>query len=165
MVGKMLRNLKSGQKSGQQSIVMIYYQGQITLTKEDFAFGVIDPENPLSRAITGRILEDNLARSYGAHLIFLDLQQGAMNLQDRDVWPRAPHLGIAVSNWKGQEAQPDDARMSSVLQQVFPQTKIVRELAKKMDDRYVQTARRFPGQIETVDLLKNVYDLRIGVLE
>lgn len=164
LVGKMLRNLK-GSKGNPQSIVMIYFQGQITLTKDDFAFGALNPENPLARAITGRILEENLTRSYGAHLIFLDLQQEEGGLNERDVWPKAPHLGIAVSNWKGPGPQPDEIRMSSVFEKVFPQTKDVRELAEKMDQRYVMARKQFPNEFETVEDLKNLYGVRIGVLD
>ena len=41
-----------------------------------------------------------------------------MNLQDHDVWPKAPHLGISVKNWKGDGEQPED--VSSVFEQAFP---------------------------------------------
>lgn len=165
MVGKMLRNLRGGSKSGYQSLVMIYYQGQITMIKDDFAFGVVDSANPQSRLITGRILEENLTRSYGAHVILLDLQQAALNLQDTDIWPKAPHLGIAVWNWKGDSDQPDNPHMSAVFAQVMPRTKIVRELAEKMDERYVQAEKLYPGKVERVELLKPVYNVRIGSLE
>ena len=166
LVGKMLSKLKGGGlRSGPQSIVMIYFQGQITLTKDDFAFGTLDAQHPLTRAITGRILEDNLTRGYGAHLIFLDLQQHTETLQERDVWPKAPHLGIAVSNWRGEGEQPDDSRLITVLEQTLPQSKVVRELAEKIDQRYLLARKQFPDQIETVDLLKNLSDVRIGVVE
>jgi len=164
LVGKMLRNLK-GAKGNPQSIVMIYFQGQITLTKDDFAFGTLNPENPLTRAITGRILEENLTRGYGAHLIFLDLKQEDGGLNERDIWPKAPHLGIAVSNWRGPGPQPDEIRMSSVFEKVFPQTKDVRELAEKMDQRYLVARKQFPNEFETVEDLKNLYGVRLGVLD
>ena len=164
LVSKMSNNLKGGLKSGPQSIVMIYFQGQITLTKDDFVFGVLGPQDSLNPAITGRFLEERLTRSYGAHLIFLDLQQNTESWQDHN-WPKAPHLGIVVSNWKGSGAQPDDSRLISVLGQTLPQTKVVRELAEKMKQRYLLSRKQFPDQIETVDLLKNLYDLRIGVVD
>lgn len=166
LVGKMLRNLKSGGGKGSpQSIVMIYFQGRITLTKDDFAFGVLDTANPLTRAITGRILEENLMRSYGAHLIFLDLKQDSIDVRDRDIWPKAPHLGIVVHNWKGSGEQPEDSRLSAVLEKLFPQSRVVRDLAQKMDQQYLIARKQFPGKIETVENLKNVYDLRIGALD
>lgn len=159
LVGTMLSNLSRGIKSGPQSIVMVYYQGQITLTDDNFAFGTSD------RAITGRILEENLSRSYGSHLIFLDLQQKTESLEARDVWPRAPHLGIAVSNWRGQGAPPRNSLLISVLEQALPQTRVVRELALKIDQQYAANRQQFPDQFETVNLLKDVYDLRIGAVE
>lgn len=159
LVGTMLSNLSRGVKSGPQSIVMVYYQGQITLTDDNFAFGTSD------RAITGRILEENLSRSYGSHLIFLDLEQKTESLEARDIWPRAPHLGIAVSNWRGPGAPPKDSRLISVLEQALPQTRVVRDLALKIDQQYAANRQQFPDQFETVNLLKDVYDLRIGAVE
>ena len=50
----------------------------------------------------------------------------------------------------------------SVLEQTLPQTRVVRELASKIDQRYLLAQKQFPNQIETVNLLKDVYDLRIG---
>ena len=168
LLGKMRSNLKGGgAKGGPQSIVMVYFQGQITLTKDDFAFGALDPQQPLARAITGRMLEENLTRTYGAHLMLLDLRQNSETLQAGDVWPKAPHLGIAVWNWKGPGAQPEESGLISVLERTLPLSKDVRELAGKMDQEYRLAKNKFPGQIETVDVdrLKNLYDLPIRVVE
>src|SRR5262249_3701937 len=58
LVGKMNGNLRQGSRANLKSIVMVYYNGRITLLPDDFAFGADDSTSSRSR-ITGRILEDN----------------------------------------------------------------------------------------------------------
>ena len=168
LLAKMRKNLNGGGANGvPQSIVMVYFQGQITLTKDDFAFGALDPQQPLARPFTGRMLEEHLTRTYGAHLMLLDLRQNSETLQADDVWPKAPHLGIAVWNWKGPGVQPEDSGLISVLERTLPQSKDVRELAGKMDQEYRLAKNQFPGQIETVDVnrLENLFDVPIRVVD
>ena len=146
-----------------QSIVMIFFQGQITLSDDDFSFGTPDPRNPRARMITGRFLEENLSRSYGAHLIFLDLQQTHQSVHAKDVWPRAPHLGIYVSNWAGPaDTQPDQARLGPALEQILPRARMVRDVAMQINERYDLAAKEFPGKVETVRRLDDVYGLQFG---
>lgn len=163
LVGRMQSNIRKGDRGNPQAIVMIYFQGQITLEKDDFAFGTVDPKNPRARLITGRFLEESLSRSYGAHLIFLDLHQRDQSVESRDVWPKAPHLGIFVANWTGLPgSQPEKARLGSALEQILPRARMVRDVAMQINERYDLAAKEFPGQVETVRRLDDVYGLQFG---
>jgi hypothetical protein len=44
----------------------------------------------------------------------------------------------------------------------MPQSRLVRDLAVQIDQQYKSAEKQYPGQIENVDFLKDVYDLRIG---
>ncbi len=165
LIRTMNGNLKSASKSGPQAIVMVYFQGQILLTNDDFTFVTATAQVPSDKAITGKRLEANLTNTYGAHLIFVDLTQNTKNLTASDVWPKAPQLGIIISNWTGIGQQPVETQLISALEQTLPQIRVVRDLAKKIDQRYQLARKKFPEQIETVDRLQGLHDLRIGVLD
>ena len=70
-----------------------------------------------------------------------------------------------MSNWKGEELQPRETELMSVLERALPRTRVVKDLAQQMDQQYSTAAASFPGLIETLDLLSPVYDLQIGSLE
>lgn len=164
LVGKMNGNLRQGSRGSLKSIVMVYYYGRITLLEDDFAFGAGDATKSRAR-ITGRILEDNLARSYGAHVICLDLfQVDGSVLEARDVWPKAPHLGIYVSCWKGKEEEPK-VTMRSALEQVVPRSRDVGQVGRQLDELFASAQQQFRGQIENLNLFGPVSDLRLSAAE
>jgi hypothetical protein len=148
------------QQKSSQSLVMFYYQGRIQMGSEDFTLVTSETERYQTQAISGRLLEKHLSRSYGAHLVFLDLQ-GATLESDR-IWPKAPHLGVVAANWKGKGPEPERLQLISILEKSMPQAKRVRDLAHRIDATYVAEGRNFPDQIETFDRLKNLYDLDLG---
>ncbi len=164
LVNRMKDNRRRSSSSGAHTILMIYFQGRIHLTGEDFKFITYDKQSPSEESVTGKDLQRTLNDTYGAHLLFLDLNQNDQSVTLQDVWPKAPQLGIVISNWMGQEQQPGETRLISALTHALPQIRLVRELASTIDDRFRSAREHFPGRIEArVDLLKEVQDVRIGV--
>lgn len=161
----MRKNLSSLSKSGSNAIVMVWFQGRIQVKEDDFSFFTSTRQTSDDKALTGKILESQLAKSYGAHLLFLDLTLNSANLTASEIWPKAPQLGIIVSNWKGQGQQPDETRLITALEQTMPQIRVVRELADRIDQRYEAARKKFPEQIEAVDRLQELRDLRFGILD
>ncbi len=166
LVKKMNKNKERASSSGPESIVMVYFQGKINLSRDDFTFATVNSNVPASDAMTGKDLETSLNDTYGAHLLFLDLTQNSGNVTESDIWPKAPQLGVMVSNWTGDGEQPNETRLISALEQTLPQVRIVRDLASRIDQRYQISRAKFQDQIENrVDLLKGVQDVRFGVLD
>jgi len=162
LIGKMHNNLRAGAPGSLHSVVMVVFQGKLTLVPDDFALATAASTGLQSRPLTGRILEEYLSRAYGAHMIFLDLIESDQQLQARDIWPRAPHLGIKISSWHGMGEKPEDAQLTTILERSMPQALYVKDLAEGIERQYQLVEDRYPGQIENVDFLKGIYDLRIG---
>ncbi|QDT55803.1 WD domain, G-beta repeat [Caulifigura coniformis] len=162
LIGKMHNNLRTGTPGSLHSVVMVVFQGKLTLVPDDFSLATAASTGLQSRPLTGRILEEYLSRAYGAHLIFLDLIDSDQQLQARDIWPRAPHLGIKISSWHGMGEKPEDAQLTTILERSMPQARYVKDLAEGIERQYQLVEDRYPGQIENVDFLKGIYDLRIG---
>jgi len=160
LIGKMHNNLRAGGQSSLNSVVMVLFQGKITLLEGDFSLAT--GANVGTRALTGRILEEYLTRAYGAHMILLDLTQSDKQLSEKDIWPRAPHLGILVWNWRGEGDKPVGMKLTTILGQSMPQARFVRDLSNRIQKQYQVAENEYPGLVENVDLLKDVYDLRIG---
>lgn len=165
VVRVMNSNLKTAAKTGTQAIVMVYFQGKIMLSNEDFSFVTSDAQPATAKSVTGRGLETNLTNSYGAHLLCLDLTQNSSNLTASDIWPKAPNLGIIVTNWRGEQKQPGDTRLIAALERSLPQTRIIRDLSSKIGALYQSARQQFPEQIETVDRLQDLQELPFGTVE
>jgi len=160
----MERNRMRFKSSGSQAIVMVYFQGKIELTDKDFRFITREDLKASQGAFTGRDMQKILNETFGAHLVFLDLKQNDNNLTELDIWPKAPQLGIVVSNWKGQARQPIETQLISALENALPQIRIVSQLADSIDQQYGMSKIRFPGMIEaSVRLLNEVQGVRIGI--
>ncbi|HVJ66636.1 MAG TPA: hypothetical protein VM510_01560, partial [Caulifigura sp.] len=160
LIGKMHNNLRSGQQNNLQSVVMVLFQGKITLQADDFSLTTAATAG--TRALTGRILEEYLTRTYGAHLILLDLIDSEQGLRNKDIWPKAPHLGIELFSWNGKGDKPKDLSLISMLGESLTHSRLVRDLAVDLDRKAQLVENEYPGQTESVNLLKDIYDLRIG---
>ncbi|WP_010585378.1 WD40 repeat domain-containing protein [Schlesneria paludicola] len=153
---------KNASKGGSQAIVMVYFEGKIEVSSDDFSFITSETQLPSDRAMTGRILESNLTNSYGAHIVFMDLTQNTNNLSESDIWPKAPNLGILVRNWKGQGKQPDQTKLSTALEQTLPQVRKVSQLSASIDEQYQRAKKIFREQLESVDRLQVLQDAPFG---
>lgn len=155
--------MPKGENARSNAVLMIYYHGEIHAIENegDFVLGGIDPKRSLSSHLTGQILQTLLLQGYGAHVIFLDLDRGGLP-RTPDIWPRAPHLGIAVSKWDGPGKQPPESQFLSALEHSLPKTQRMGELARQIDLRELVTQKTYPTQIEMLQFLDSVSDLRIG---
>ena len=144
---------------------MVYFQGKIVLANDDFSFVTSESQSSTEKAVTGRILESDLTNAYGAHLLCLDLVQNTNNLTASDIWPKAPNLGIIMTNWKGPGPQPRNTQLISALELALPKTRIVGDLSASIDRQYQSVRERFPEEIETDDRLRSLQNLPLGVLE
>lgn len=143
-----------------QPIVMIYYFGQVVTSDDNFALKMSDNwelETIKRGSLDGRFMEGVLSDLNGAHLIFLDLKQPTGALKSGNFWPKAPHLGVVVANWHGPKNDPNEVRLISTLEKTMPNSPRLRELDLGIRNEY----KKYPEQAESMQLLNNLYDLRL----
>ncbi len=163
---RLVDDVNQHQRRQTQPIVMIYYRGQVVISEDNFALKTIENWDfptitTFSQALNGRIMERSLRETNGAHLICLDLKQPTNAVESSSVWPKVPNLGVMVGNWKGPGAAPEDARLISVLKKAMPQARQLRQLDDHLREQYVAAQKRFPDKVESVQSLKNLYDLQL----
>ena len=163
LVKSMNENVRSKKNNVANSIVMVFFQGRIDESRDDFKFATsnLAQQSRTSNAITGKLLQRKLNSALGAHLLFLDLTQNEKNLKTLDIWPKVPQLGIIMSNWTDQQAQPSDASLLSALEEALPQNRIVRGLAANVKTRL----KKYPDSIEEFVNVDRVENVRIGKVE
>lgn len=154
---KMESKLKAYPDSGGNSIVMVLFQGQVQMEPDQLRLHVDTlPSNrvaQLNEMLSGKLLESQLNKSYGAHLLLLDLQQQAIS---RDaIWSKTPHLGLLITNWSSLANRPAESRLIADLRAQYPK---LSEFVASVEQR----SSTFPGQLEIVDRLQNHYALQFG---
>lgn len=147
-----------------RALVVIYHQGQIELDKSQLSFTLLTKTAGPAGSADGMesdYLQESLVHTPGAHLVFLDLNQSQAKLSALELWPRAPQLGIMVSNWVAGIDQPEDTRLISALERIFPEARNVKQLAESFSREIDLVQKRFPNSIESRNLLGNIEDATI----
>ena len=157
---KMMSRLKAFPESGSNTIVAVLYGGQINLRPDEFHFQTekLPPNRTaeLNEMLSGRLLESQLNKTFGAHLLLLDLEQ--KSIATDSIWSKAPHIGVLIANWNSLVSRPVESRLVGDLKAQYPK---LRELILMIERK----RSAFSGQLEMVDRLQNHYDLQFGADE
>jgi hypothetical protein len=155
-------------------VVVIYFQGGETITREDHFLNtqpVPDDQQASRLGVTVDYLKEMMTNIPAASLLLLELTRTAP-LKAMKVGPGADKLsqlpdtvriGVVRTVWSAKTATPQEARLIPVLEAAISQERLLGEVLRHLDKRYVKVEDKYPGIFNFNAQAAGLLDLVVGV--